>query len=128
MKTRNVLFMIMMFLSAVPVLNAQIEGIDRKGNKAGDTGMGMGGSMMSVMKDIAADSTMRMQMLDMIVDNSKTDSTSMKQMCKKIVENPEMKNMMMKVMKEKGMGQGMRMKDNEDAPSFETNPPVTPTP
>lgn len=126
MKTRNVFVLIVMLLCSFPVLNAQENEIIKKGNKAGDTGMGMGGSMMSIMKEIASDSTMRLQMMDMIMDNTKGDSASMKQMCKKVVENPEMRNMMMKVMHQQGKGQGIQMKDDEDAPSFETNPPVTP--
>lgn len=125
MKKRNVFVIVIMLLCSFPFVNAQENEILKKGNKAGDTGMGMGGSMMNVMKEIASDSTMRMQMLDMIVNNTKGDSASMKQMCKKMVENPEMKNMMMKVMHQGG--QGMRMKDNEDSPSFDTNPPQVPS-
>lgn len=67
------------------------------------------------MTKIAADSTLRMQMMNMMMTKCGNDKECMMQICKTMMDNPEMKMTMMKMMKDKGM-----MKDGMMADSTKT--------
>jgi len=54
-----------------------------------------GDDMQKCMENIAADSTMRMQMMNMMMTKCKDDKKGMMQMCKTMMDKPEMHEMMM---------------------------------
>ena len=70
--------------------------------------------MQKCMDKIAADSTMRMQMMVKMMDQCKGNKEGMMQMCKTMMDNPEMHKTMMKMMEDKGM-----MKDGIDETRYE---------
>ncbi|HCY74736.1 MAG TPA: hypothetical protein DHV28_02355 [Ignavibacteriales bacterium] len=59
--------------------------------------------MQKCMDKIAAESTMRMQMMNKMTDQCKGDKEGVMQMCKTMMNNPEMHKTMMKMMNDKGM-------------------------
>ncbi len=93
------------FLMAGMVTNAQ-----EKPTKMKESKMMMQDDMQKCMDKIAADSTMRMQMMNMMMTKCKNDSEGMMQMCKTMMDNPEMHKTMMKMMKDKGMMKDGMMK------------------
>jgi hypothetical protein len=98
--------------------NTQSGSQQQSGNKQqSGMGMGMSAAMQSCMDQIAADSTMRRQMMSRMMDNMKSDSSGMRQMFRQMMNNPEMHKMMMKMMNQDKMGSsgGMgRMMDEKD--------------
>lgn len=97
-------------------INAQEKPIEKKESKM----MMQDGDMQQCMNKIAADSTMRMQMMSKMMDQSKGDSDGMMQMCKTMMDNPEMHKMMMKMMNDKGMMKDGMMKHDMMSDSTKT--------
>ena len=96
------------FLMAAIITKAQEKPIEMKESK-----MNMqDDDMQKCMNKIAADSTMRMQMMNMMMTKCKNDKEGMMQMCKTMMDNPEMKKTMMKMMNDKGMMKDGMMSDS----------------
>jgi hypothetical protein len=90
----------------VPTINAQEKPIETKEMKM----MMQDEDMQKCMDKIAADSTMRMHMMDKMMGQCKGNKEAMMQMCKKMMDNPEMQTMMKKKMQSEGMMEGQMMK------------------
>ncbi|HLP72603.1 MAG TPA: hypothetical protein VK155_06850 [Bacteroidales bacterium] len=97
-------FAILLFLIPFSLVNAQENKSVQKENR--QSGMGMPSDIQSCMHQIAADSTMRMEMVSRMMDNMKGDSAAMRQFCRKIMGNSEMHRAMMQMM------QNMEMNDS----------------
>lgn len=95
-----------MFFAATVIVNAQ-----EKPEGRNKTMIMQQEDMAKCMDKIAASSTMRMQMMDQMMQHTKDDTTGMMQMCKMMMDNFEMHKMMMKMMQGEGMMDGM-MKHN----------------
>ncbi len=96
------------FLSAVTLTNAQ----EKPSGKKDMQTMMQHDDMQNCMDKIAADSSMRMQMMNMMMNKCKNDKEGMMQMCKKMMDNPEMHKTMMEKMHSGGMMEGGMMKHN----------------
>jgi len=68
--------------------------------------------MQNCMDKIAADSTMRMKMMNMMMNKCKNDKKGMMQICKTMMDNPEMHKTMMEKMHCGGIMGGGMMKHN----------------
>lgn len=99
---------LLIFLFGLSV-NAQ----EKSGMGKSESQMAMPAEMQNCMNTIAADSTLRMQMMSRIMENTKGDTLGMMQMCKKMMSHPEMKEMMMNMMHGDGMDNRMEMKKND---------------
>ena len=97
-------------LASVTLTNAQDKPSEKKDMQIPLTGQHDG--MEKCMDQIAADSTMRMQMMDKMMAKCKGDKEGMMQMCKKMMDNPEMHKTMMEKMHSGGMMEGGMMKHN----------------
>ena len=97
-----------LFFAVVLIANAQEKPSEKKDKQIPIAGQHE--DMKKCMATIAADSTMRMQMMSKMMDHTKSDSSGMMQMCKMMMDNPEMHKMMMKMMQGKGMMEGGMMK------------------
>ena len=96
------------FLAAFTLTNAQEKPSEKK-----DMQTMMEHEGMQNCKDkIAADSTMRMQMMNMMMNKCKNDKKGMMQMCKTMMDNPEMHKTMMEKMHSGGMMECGMMKHN----------------
>ena len=96
------------FLAAGTITNAQ----DKPSEKKDMQTMIQHDDMQKCMDKIAADSTMRMQMMNMMMNKCKDDKEGIMQMCKTMMDNPEMHKTMMKMMHNEGMMEGGMMKHN----------------
>lgn len=109
---RNIIsiFTVLFFLLTIQAVSGQTGNKKSQTGTTKDkqTGMGLSGSLMSAMDQIAADSTLRGQMLGKIMDSMQGDSAGMMQVCRKIMDNPGMRKTMMKYMDRSGMGSGMQ--------------------
>ena len=94
--------------SSMTLTNAQEKPSEKKDMQT----MMQNDDMQNCMDKIAADSTMRMQMMDKMLMHTKGDNRGMMQMCKMMMNNPEMMKMMMKMMQGEGMIEGEMMKHN----------------
>ena len=111
-----VISILMVFLATGTITNAQENPTEKK-----DTKMVMHyDDMHKCMDKIAADSTMRMQMMVKMMDQCKGDKEGMMQMCKTMMDNPEMHKTMMKMMNNKGMMKDGMMKHNMMGDSTKT--------
>jgi len=104
-KNLIVVFVFGLLLVFVSSLNAQETTTkENKDNKM----MMQNGDMQMCMDKIAADSTMRMQMMNKMMNYTKGDKEDMMQMCKTMMDNPGMHKTMMNMMNSEGMmGDGM---------------------
>lgn len=117
---RKFLFQIavLLFLMPFAAINAQQNKALQKENRP--SGMGMPSDLQGCMQQIAADSTMRMEMVSKMMDSMKGDSAAMRQFCRKIMGNSEMHRAMMQMMQNMemndsgGMGGGMMKHDVTD--------------
>ncbi len=98
-------FILGLLFTFVSSINAQEKPTEKKESK-----MMMQDEDMKCMDKIASDSTMRMEMMTMMMNKCKDDKEGMMQMCKKMMDNPEMHKMMMKMMHDEGMMEGGMMK------------------
>lgn len=96
------------FLAAVTLTNAQEKPSEKKDMQT----MMQHDNMQNCMDKIAADSSMRMQMMNMMMNKCKNDKEGMMQMCKTMMDNPEMHKTMMEKMHGEGMMEGGMMKHN----------------
>jgi len=103
-------------LAAFTLTNAQEKPSEKKDMQT----MMQHNDMQNCMDKIAADSTMRMQMMNMMMTKCKNDKEGMMQMCKTMIDNPDMHNTMMKMMNDKGMMQDGMMKHNMMGDSTKT--------
>lgn len=108
MLNKNLIVVIILGLlfTFVSTINAQEKPIETKEMKM----MMQDKDMQNCMDKIAADSTMRMKMMNMMMKHAKSDTTNMMQMCKTMMDNPEMHKTMMKMMNDKGMMKDGMMK------------------
>src|SRR5690606_28063698 len=97
------------FFTATLIANAQEKPTEKKEHK-----MMQQEDIEKCMDKIAADSTMRMQMMDKMMEHTKGDTSDMMEMCKMMMSNPEMHKMMMKMMHGEGMMDGMMKHDMKD--------------
>ena len=104
------------FLAAGMITNAQEKPTEKKESKM----MLQNEDMQECMNKIAADSTMRMQMMNMMMNKCKNDKEGMMQMSKTMMDNPEMHKMMMKMMNDKGMMKDGMMKHDMMSDSTKT--------
>jgi len=103
-------------LASVTLTNAQEKPSEKKDMQT----MMQHDDMQKCMDRIAADSTMRMQMMNMMMNKCKNDKEGMMQMCKTMMDNPEMHETMMKMMDDKGTMKGGMMKHDLMADSTKT--------
>src|SRR5512133_3080737 len=106
---KRLLFQFALVLLLVPSL------VNAQGNKAVQkdkrpSGMGMPSDVQSCMQQIAADSTMRMEMVSHIMNSMKGDSAAMRQFCRKLMGNSEMHRAMMQMMQNQEMNDTGGMK------------------
>jgi len=102
----SILILILGLVFAItPFVNAQEDLTEKKESKI----MMQGDDTQKCMEKIAADSTMRMQMMNMMMTKCKDDKKGMMQMCKTMMDNPEMHGMMMEMMDNKGTMKGGMM-------------------
>ncbi len=110
------LFVLGLFFALVPLINAQEKPTEMKESKM----MVQDNDMHKCMDKIAADSTMRMQMMNLMMTKCKDDKEGMMQMCKTMMDKPEMhkmmKNMMRGGMMQGGMMQGGMGMMNQNMP------------
>lgn len=92
------------FLAAGMITNAQEKPTKKKESKM----MMQDQEMQKCMDKIAADSTMRMQMME----KCQGDKEGMMQMCKTMMDNPEMHKTMMEMMHSDGMMKHNKMNDS----------------
>lgn len=102
-----IITMLTVFLGAFAMINAQ----ENPGEKIEARKVMQYDDMQICMNKIAADSTMRMQMMGRMMEQCKGDDKAMMQMCKKMMDNPEMHKTMMKMMHGEGRMKGEMMKD-----------------
>ena|SRR4030066_989872 len=95
-------------LASVTLTNAQEKPSEKKDMQT----MMQHDDMQKCMDQIAADSTMRIQMMDMMMNKCKNDKEGMMQMCKTMMDNPEMHKTMMEKIHSGGMMEGGMMKHN----------------
>ena len=107
-----------LLLASVGLTNAQEKPSEKKDVQIPLTGQH--DDMQKCMDKIAADSTMRMQMMNMMMNKCKDDKEGMMQMCKTMMDNPEMHETMMKMMNDKGMMKDGMMKHNMMSDSTKT--------
>lgn len=118
MRKSFIALVFLMLLAPFTLVNAQGNKALQKDNTK-PSGMGMPSDVQGCMQQIAADSTMRMEMVSRIMNNMKGDSTAMNQFCRKIMGNAEVHKAMMQMMQNQemndtgGMG-GMIKKDVRD--------------
>jgi len=103
-------------LASVTLTNAQEKPSEKKDMQT----MMQHDDMQKCMDKIAADSTMRMQMMNMMMNKCKDDKEGMVQMCKTMMDNPEMHKTMMKMMNDKGMMKDGMMKHDMMSDSTKT--------
>lgn len=87
-------FVLFFLFSIVPFADAQKTTTAKKENK---TTM-QKGDMQQCMNTIAADSSMRRQMMSKMMEHARHDTAGMRQMCMTMMNNPEMHKMMMTMM------------------------------
>jgi len=104
------------FLAAGTITNAQ----DKPSEKKDMQTMIQHDDMQKCMDKIAADSTMRMQMMNMMMNKCKDDKEGIMQMCKTMMDNPEMHKTMMKMMNDKDMMKDGMMKHDMMSDSTKT--------
>ena len=104
------------FLAAGMITNAQEKPTEKKESKM----MMQDDDMQKCMDKIAADSTMRMQMMNMMMTKCKNDKEGMMQMCKTMMDIPDMHKTMMKMMNDKGMMKDGMMKQEMMSDSTKT--------
>jgi len=114
-KNLLIVSVITVMLFAVQLINAQEKPSEMKDKQT----MMQHDDMQKCMDNIAADSTMRMQMMDKMMSHAKGDKEGMMQMCKMMMDNPEMHKMMKKMMGGEMMKDGM-MKNNMKSDSTKT--------
>lgn len=109
-KTLILALTITAFLLSFSYMNAQEQQVEKKEMKM--TIM-QHDDMENCMNKVAADGTMRMQMMDKMINHTKGDKEGMMQMCKMMMENPEMHTMMKEMMHKNGgmMKDGMMKND-----------------
>ncbi|MFO7526513.1 MAG: hypothetical protein R6W68_13760 [Ignavibacteriaceae bacterium] len=124
MLNKNLIVVIILGLlfTFVSTINAQEKPIETKEMKM----MMQDKDMQNCMDKIAADSTMRMQMMGRMMEQCKGDDKAMMQMGKKMMDNPEMHKTMMKMMKmmhgEGGMkGEMMKHEMKSDSTKKKSN-------
>jgi hypothetical protein len=100
-----IITLLTVFLAAGTITNAQENPTEKKDTKM----VKQYDDMQKCMDKIAADSTMRMQMMVKMTDQCKGNKEGMMQMCKTMMDNPEMHKTMMKMMEDKGMMKGGMM-------------------
>ena len=126
MLKKNILIMTMsiIFLVSVPFTNAQEKPVKVKENKM----MVQGEDMQNVMNKIAADSTMRMQMISKIMDDKHSRSDMMETMFSRVYKdssfynemhnymraNSQMTNMMQNMLNKIDLMKGTGMMDKND--------------
>ncbi|OGU77471.1 MAG: hypothetical protein A2V93_00240 [Ignavibacteria bacterium RBG_16_34_14] len=108
-------FILGLLFTFVSSINAQEKPTEKKESK-----MMMQDEDMKCMDKIASDSTMRMEMMNMMMNKCKNDKEGMMQMCKTMMDNPEMHKTMMKMMQDKGTMEGNMMKHNMKGDSTKT--------
>jgi len=118
MLNKNLIAVIILGLlfTIVSTINAQEKPIESKEMKM----MMQDEDMQKCMDKIAADSSMRMQMMNMMMNKCKNDKEGMMQMCKTMIDNPEMHKTMMEKMHSGGMMEGGMMKHNMMSDSTKT--------
>lgn len=94
------------------LLGLSVNGQQKSGMGKSESQMAMPSEMNDCMNTIAADSTLRMQMMSRMMENTKGDTVGMMQMCKKMMSNPGMQEMMMNMMHSDGMDK-MNMKKDD---------------
>ena len=107
-KNLVVVFILGLIFTFVSSLNAQEKPTEIKENKV----MMQHDKMQKCMDQIAADSTLRMQMMDKMMAHNKGDKDAMMKMCKKMMDNPEMHKMMLNMMQSEGMMKQDMMADS----------------
>jgi hypothetical protein len=93
-KNLILIFIIGLLFALTPFINAQEDLTEKKESKMTT----QDDDMQKCMNKIAADSTMRMQMMNMMITKCRDDKKGMMQMCKTMMDKPEMHGMMMKMM------------------------------
>jgi hypothetical protein len=111
-----IITILIVFLAAGTITNAQENPTEKKDIKM----VKQYDDMQKCMDKIAADSTMRMQMMVKMTDQCKGNKEGMMQMCKTMMDNPEMHKTMMKMMEDKGMMKGGMMKHDMKYDSTKT--------
>lgn len=101
-------FAMLLFLMPFSLVNAQQNKAVQKDKRP--AGMGMPSDVQSCMQQIAADSTMRMEMISRMMDGMKGDSAAMRQFCRKLMGNSEMHRAMMQMMQNQEMNDTGGMK------------------
>ena len=96
-KNLILIFILGILFELTPFIMAQEDLTEKKESKM----VMQSGDMQKCMEKIAADSTMRMQMMNMMMTKCKDDKKGMMQMCKTMVDKPEMHEMMMYMMNNK---------------------------
>lgn len=109
-------FILGFLFTFVSSINAQEKPTEKKESKM----MMQDDNMQKCMEKISADSTMRMQMMNMMITKCKDDKEGMMQMCKTMMDNPDMHKMMMKMMHSEGMMEGGMMKHDMMSDSTKT--------
>lgn len=107
-KNLAVVFILGLIFTFVSSINAQEKPTEKKENKM----MLQQDNMQKCMDQIAADSTMRMQMMDKMMTHNKGDKDAMMKMCKKMMDNPEMHKMMTDMMQSEGIMKHDMMADS----------------
>lgn len=105
-KNSFAVFILGLLFTFVSSINAQEKPIETKEMKM----MMHADDMQNCMDKIAADSTMRLKMMNMMMNKCKDDKEGMMQMGRMLMDNPEMHKMMRKMMHDKGMMDGGMMK------------------
>jgi len=109
-------FILGLIVTFVPSINAQEKPTEKKESNM----MVQSDDMQNCMDKIAADSTMRMQMMNMMMNKCKNDKEGMMQMCRTMMDNPEMHKMMRKMMHDEGMMKDGMMKHDMMSDSTKT--------